>query len=277
MNVALYQYRPAIRLYKLAVTLKNIGYDVVIYKDRERQPVPDLYWDRFVVKNIKNVPNKHDFLIAFNPVMKVPDIAARVVQYVGDLRGIKSPCAMEHANLNNADKCLFVSQRQMVHAIMLYGINPDKCVVLYNGTINEMKGELKPQTPGTVVYSGTLSSINGHHRNIFDQLRNISKQYHLHIYPSSLGIPETYNKLDAVIHKTVKPYDLIGELSQYQYGYIAVSDSIVASHMLPNKLFEYISAGLEVLWETVTEEQNIMIRTGATYESQLLKITQIIS
>ena len=277
MNIGLYQYRPAIRLYKLAMTLKNMGYKVTVYKDKSRECVPGLYWIELNVQDIDNI-GEHGRLIVFNPSLDVPAVSYPVIQYVGDIKGITESNLKEKKNLQSAQVCVFVSYTQMVHAIMMYKLNPCKCTVLYNGTIEGMLYRDKStQRPGTAVYSGTLTDIEGHHRNIIDQLALVAKKYDLHIYPSSLGIQDAYRKIGATIHESVHPYGLISELSQYEYGFIAVSNSIVNTHMMPNKLFEYKAAGLKILWDTSTVEQKIMIQKGATYESQRSEIQTILS
>ena len=248
MKIALYQYQPAIRLYKTAILLQSLGHKVTIFKKRKRHPVQGLDWSEFKIKNIEDVvklSKRYKVLICYNPGLEVPANESKVIQYVGDLKGIHYKLEREEENLKKAEVVIFVSENQLNHAKKMYGI--EKGYVVYNALLKCMAGEHKERQPGTAVYSGTLSNVYGSSRNVYTQLRKAAKRYDLHIYPTFRGLPEGYEQLRATIHKPVSPYKLVSELSKYEYGLILISDPTITRMAVPNKYFEYMAAGCKII------------------------------
>ncbi len=245
MNIALYQYRPAIRLYKSACLLTMMGHKVTIYKASDREPVCDLMWDKFDIRNIQDL-GTHDRLIAYNPGVTVPECDYPVIQYVGDITATTKPVMKEAQNLKKARKVAFVSHNQYLHARAMYNVPFSKTCIIYNALLKSMHGPHKPKQPGTMVYSGTLSDKG--HRHIYNILKYYSRRYELHIYPSCIGLPDPYKSL-GTCHTSVPPYELVTALSQYECGLIANASALVNKQSMPNKYFEYLAAGLEVIWD----------------------------
>jgi len=272
MKIALVQYRPAIRLYKWATVMKKLGHRVTIIHTHD--PVPDLRWHRFGWKRFLTCkPNDYDYWISFNAnnAMSHPEgIAIPVIQAVGDLSGVYGKYEKtERETLRKSTKNVFVSLEQMKWAEDNYQISGS---VIYNKVLHKMIGKPKPKTGG-IVYAGTLSGAPNHNRNIIAQLEQYEK---VHIYPSSLGLPAGYTGNNLVIHKIVKPYDLVSELSQYATGLILMQNPAIANMAVPNKLFEYIAAGLDVQGTLSPEacqiiDNDILI----TFESQIDEISKI--
>jgi hypothetical protein len=255
MKLILVQYRPAIRLYKWAVTLKSLGHDVTICFTR----ACDLgfNWNQFKCVRYEFISDftKYDRYISFNPCL---DISYRddvkVIQAVGDLRSANEISQKEIQILKMSYKSVFISETQRRFAERLCGkLNSE---VYINGVIDELVGEKKPKIKSDkleLVYSGTISNGESH-RNIIDKLKAIkdNNDCNIHIYPSFISSVNGYE--DFIIHESVSPYDLISELSQYHGGLFLLSSSKAVMNMaLPNKIFEYAAAGLNVYSEPYYE------------------------
>jgi glycosyltransferase involved in cell wall biosynthesis len=107
--------------------------------------------------------------------------------------------------------------------------------------------------PPKLVYQGTLSTNGGHYdlREIFTAL--VAEGATLEIYPSR-EVPEYRELAEATpgltYHDTVDPATLLRALSRYDYGWAGFNNGLNSAHIdtaLPNKLFEYLGAGLPVL------------------------------
>jgi len=108
-----------------------------------------------------------------------------------------------------------------------------------------------------LVYTGVIrDSESGHHRDICDQLDKISQgDVITHIYPI---IPEP--ERDRVVrrlrgnnqirwHEPLPYHELYRELGRYDAGLVLLAhhDAALLDLALPNKIFEYVAAGLPVL------------------------------
>lgn len=248
MKVILVQYRPAIRLYKWAVTLQKCGVDVTIGYTTHLGLGLD--WSKFKCKHIEKFTGfeKFDYYISFNPNIGISYTReTKVIQAVGDLKSANSINKKEIDILEKSYKCIFISetQRQFAHSIARI-----KSAVYHNGVIPEMIGQKKYKLNKDrlqLVYSGTITDAMLHHRNIIENLEEIKRKNlcDIHIYPSHISSTLGYE--DFIIHKPVSPYNLISELSQYDAGLFVLGNTQVADMALPNKVFEYLAAGLPVL------------------------------
>lgn len=251
MKLLLVQYRPAIRLYKWASILSQ-SHEVTIGYTRDCGL--GLNWSKFDCVNLKDISDYtvYDRYISFNPGIDISyrsDI--KCIQAVGDLKNANAPNQIEIDNLIKSDKCIFTSENQMNFAKRITNnrINADYYI---NGILPEMEGKRKDKIiePKRIqfVYSGTITQNEKHHRNIIEQLRRIKKHYacDIHIYPSHISCGLGYE--DFIVHESVSPYSLISELSQYDAGLFVLSNSEeVISQVLPNKVFEYLAAGIPVI------------------------------
>lgn len=254
MKVLLVQYRPAIRLYKWAVTLQEC-HDVTICYTTELGLGLD--WSQFKTVHYNSVDIlDYDRYISFNPSIDISHCSQiPTIQAVGDLKSANEMNTPEIEALRLAYKCIFISESQERFAnVITGGISSTHYI---NGVIPQMIGEKLPKLNKQrfqLVYSGTIVNTPNHHRNIIDKLKDIksNNDCDIHIYPSQISNGVGYE--DFIIHDSVSPYDLISELSQYDAGIFVLSASEeVMSHALPNKVFEYLAAGLPVLSEPYKE------------------------
>lgn len=272
MKLLLVQYRPAIRLYKWAMTLKEC-HDVTICYTTELGLGLD--WSKFdtIHYDSVNVLN-YDRYISFNPGIDISHCSRiPTIQAVGDLKSANETNTQEIETLRKAYKCIFISKSQERFANAITGGIASTYYI--NGVILEMIGEKLPKLNKQrlqLVYSGTIVNTPGHHRNIIDKLKDIkaNNDCDIHIYPSQISNGEGYE--DFIVHESVSPYDLISELSQYDAGIFVLSSSEeVMSHALPNKVFEYLAAGIPVLSEPYKE----VIRHHGIYTMDDFKIKHL--
>jgi hypothetical protein len=197
----------------------------------------------------------------------------KTIQAVGDLKNANQPHSREVTNLKSSYKSIFVSQTQREFAHSIAGdINSD---VYINGVLRDMVGTWRPKIQSDkleLVYSCTIVDKPNHHRNIIDKLREIKRKNdcNIHIYPSHISNGEGYEEF--IVHESVSPYDLISELSMYHGGVFVLSSSEDVMNMsLPNKVFEYLAAGLPVYSEPYTE----ISKADGVYLMDDFKITPV--
>jgi len=259
MKLLLSQYRPAIRLFKWAKTLKKLGYDVTILSTNE--PVSNIDFSEFkqiTFEKYKDYSKEYDLHLSFNTNVKgLSVLPMPTIQVVGDLKVYYTKKEIEKQALSQALKCVFVSEIQMKEAIKYYPEIKHKSSVVINGIIEEQKQnkDLTKLNNGFInlVYSGTISDKKENHRYFIELFNYISntKKIKLHIYASALGLPDIYKSISNIeIHDTVNPMDLIQELTRYDVGLIYWKDNKdVADSSLPNKLFEYLQANIPIVAE----------------------------
>lgn len=271
MRLLLVQYRPAIRLYKWAKTLSKCHEVDIAYTTGLGL---GLEWERFNTMSLLSIRNfkKYDRYISFNPCLKFSHRTdVKTIQAVGDLKNALKPHSGEISNLKRAYKSIFVSHAQRDFARTIAGdINSD---VYINGVLPEMIGPRKQKIQSDkleLVYSGTIVDKPDHHRNIINKLKEIKQKNNcnIHIYPSQISSGIGYE--DFIVHKSVSPYELISELSQYHGGIFVLSGNVM-NMALPNKVFEYLAAGLPVYSEPYTE----MIGRGGVYVMDNMTITPV--
>ena len=258
-RILLSQYRPAIRLYKWAKTLKKMGYQVDILSTGDH--VKNIDFSEF---NIMRFDSKYDYgkdydiHISFNTnITKLSHLNIKTIQAVGDLKlYYNKDVNSEKKSFESAYKIVFVSENQMKEALNFYSnLNlSEKSSVIINGIIDDLRPQnyKKKLNNGfiNVVYSGTISDNENNHRYFINFFKKIcdKNEIKLHVYPSAVGLPEAYKSIEnLVIHNTVNPSELIEELSQYDCAILYLEgNQEIANSMLPNKFFEYLQAGLPI-------------------------------
>jgi len=259
MKILLSQYRPAIRLYKWADTLEKMGHSITILHTNE--PITNIDFNRFNIIQFSkgyDYAKDYDLHISFNTNIRALSLLdLPTIQAVGDLKGYYTEKykAIELQAMKQAIKCVFVSEFQMKEALKFYPFIKGKCLVIYNGIIEEQKQNcnlLRLHNGKTnIVYSGTISDKEANHRYFMDIFKYLAslKSVQFHVYPSNLGLPECYENIENIIyHEPCSPFELIKRLTVYDIGLIYYEGSSdVADSSLPNKLYEYLQAGLPIL------------------------------
>jgi len=167
----------------------------------------------------------------------------------------------EKIALEKSDGVIAVSKAILEIASQKYNLDGQKNLVFPNYIVNDMipkvlKDKLS-NLDGTVhiVYEGHLDGKrSGGHYDLYDVFREIAKQaIHMHIYPSREA--NLYKKLSEEnifihYHGSLPPPRLMDEITQYDFGWSGFNVQKNRDHVdtvLPNKTFEYISAGLPVI------------------------------
>lgn len=263
MNIVLSQYRPLIRLWKWAITLEKMGHNISILYMGECDPMLD--WNKFnVVKyNPKRLPIC-DVHIAFNTNVRPLSFLyqQKTIQAVGDLKAFYDEYkVLESRAMRDARACVFVSDVQMYQAMELHPCIKEKSHVVYNGLVDEMtqlpkKPKIKDEFIN-IVYSGCVTDKKGNHRNISKELTylaSLDSKIKLHLYYSPrIGCSDSIRSIpNIVVHEPVKPTELVSEMAMYDIGLILLNEESIggksiADSMMPNKLSEYLVAGIPIV------------------------------
>jgi len=158
------------------------------------------------------------------------------------------------------DAIIYTSEEMMKHSRNRYG--SFKSIVIPNGVLREFlpseRKEKLSRKDGLIhcVYVGMISTSEKH-RQIFTQMKQIasSKEIVLHIYPVTrdldylITIRERFKSLtNVIIHDPLHYKELYEEITQYDLGLIILKNvnEQLLNTALPNKIFEYVAAGLPV-------------------------------
>jgi len=191
-----------------------------------------------------------------------------------DKKAQKKVELLEDAAHRRAAGRVYVSDYMLKVAVERYNVDPQKSIIFENYVDErDIPASLPPHTAkeGThIVYQGSLS-IRGTHRDfsaIFSSLT--ATGIHLHVYPTANRVKFS-NLLQKSpylhLHKPVSPLNIIEEIAQYDFGIIPFKitpqNRAFLNQSMPNKLFEYLAAGLPVIAPRLYSLEKFISSTNA--------------
>jgi glycosyltransferase involved in cell wall biosynthesis len=276
LRVLFVQNAPCIRNYKTAVTLRARGHRVTLaYTDAKLSQMyqglsDDVYdasipfteirelWDLAAGFDLVHCHNEPDVLSVGALAGPVP-----VVHDTHDMMTLRHPtdatlAFFEAVANRGAAGRVYTSPYVRDIAAERYGIDLQRSAFTYNYALRRDLPERalpkRSAQDGEVhfVYQGGVG-VQAHRdfRPLFAELARLG--CHVHVYPSRHSAE--YEQLAAVTprlhyHGSVSPRDIIGELTQYDFGLVPFrinhENRTFLDTALPNKLFEYLAAGLPV-------------------------------
>lgn len=265
MRILLFQYRPAIRLYKIGRVLQDDGFDVAMCGTRD---LFEYYGDQFKyfrvneLIELERLAECYDVLIHGNPNLKWCKVKhpCRICA-VGDVdtfrRDNATSLEMERYTFREFDGFIFVSEEQLngVKTAAEFKLDQEqfrrKSIFIKNGILKDWLPRRKLLYSGNLLHHGKVK-----YRDLFPVFKEIAKmEYEIHLYPGHLHYPEEYfqdNTDNIILHDRISPFDLVSEFRQYDAGLILFNLSHKTGFRnldltLPNKLYEYRAAGLPVI------------------------------
>ena len=115
---------------------------------------------------------------------------------------------------------------------------------------------------GGIVYEGGLGSGEFPCRNWAETFAKIQEMgIQVWAYPGNPGASHEYQK---ILIQPTKPYNvMIRELSMYEFGLVgSPSPDAMFDGALPNKLFEYIAAGIPIVNMNAPDIEKFLLATG---------------
>ncbi len=204
---------------------------------------------RYAKRGIPVVHDNHDI------------ITMRKTPYGKKYRNLEVVVSQESIANTLSDARIFVSEGLMKYAMERYGSKGEADFIFGNFVPeNLIPKELLPKLSETeggthIVYEGSVDEERtGAHYDLLDIFDEITRKgFHLHIYTTREA--DYYRELSRKnkrlhFHGRKDPAELMKEMTQYDFGWSGFNSSRNTTHLdaaMPNKVMEYISAGLPVI------------------------------
>jgi len=158
--------------------------------------------------------------------------------------------AWEREAIAAADALVFPSHAYQERTAALYGLTKPARVV-YSAVPTGMIGMQQLPRIGGLVYQGGLADVSVIYRDYRHMFATLSRaEVPVHCYPTGLSpeLVEHYGAAGAVVMPTVSYATLLMQLSRYDAGLVGGPVDHPQWHMaMPNKLFDYLAAGIPVI------------------------------
>ncbi len=173
-----------------------------------------------------------------------------------------------------SDGRIYTCEFTMETAAKMYGIDKSRSLV-YGNYVNE--DDIPTPLPDRInaegvhlVYEGGLNKEGTHRdfRDIFKLLTDAG--VHVHVYPPAHNAIYAERLIKSPylhIHESVSPNEIVREIAKYDYGIIPWNifpeNKTFLDQSMPNKLFEYLAAGLPVIVPLLYSLEEFLNQTGA--------------
>jgi len=290
-KILMLQKMPCIRNWKYANVLNDLGHEVylgMLYNTLEQYyTLPlDCYKEVFYATSVAGISftlpyfdivhchNESDMLTMM-AIAYAKGTGVKVIHDCHDWVAGRQQISQEYlvnsigANILS-DLVIYVSEVQRDYIRSKVGESQSENIVIYNAPLEKyIPKELKKKKEGDklkIVYAGGVSEDPNSHRFFIPEFRELLRAGH-EVYVYAPAISDEYKKLEGFSNYKNMGHcnyeNLITELSQYDIGILPFSkNQINQVHLdmgLPNKLFEYISAGLPVACKKGFEQQEKFI------------------
>lgn len=280
-NILFVQNAACIRTYKIARVMKEEGYRVYLLYTlappyaayEEFADIFDVIWGFSSANGVLDFISNSDFDIVH--CSNEPDILVNIVQKSNkpvvadthDMQSIRSDIGIETLVLEylanvNSDGIMYTSAYGANVAKNKYRLD-EKEIIFVNNLVMEQDSipQILPKLSSTdhkihcVYEGGVVGDDKDSHRFFDDMWRMITDAgVHIHFYsPSDIAYCKRLENISDFIHYegSVSGEKLIREMTKYDCG-LAVYNSVDSNRVLlegasPNKVYEYISAGIPVI------------------------------
>mgnify|MGYP000297656677 CR=1 FL=1 len=223
------------------------------------------YTDRWDVIHSSNTPD--GFSVFLDSISKTPVIhdchdALTTFRH----RDSSQVAPAEFIAVQRADGVIFVSEGQRDYICDTHGVDRDKTLVFHNyclgkyiskypkTKLSDLDGNMHLVWEGGIKIGGEDNAEWSDHRDIWPLIKLLIKQgIHIHIYSANrYDRRKNYLPVNSPLlhwHGAVPLSTLMRDMTQYDAGIVAFNKTyeLFLDHTLPNKMFEYVGAGLPVL------------------------------